>query len=116
MKEFEGKKLLVLGGFTLACDIVRAAQNMGAYVIVADYNPDSPAIKIADKFALISTLDIDALEKISHIYPNGLYEQHFPVEPYKLRSVYLFKPNRSRYRIHKIIHSVTGFKKNTLVR
>ncbi len=63
MKEFEGKKLLVLGGFTLACDIVRAAQNMGAYVIVADYNPDSPAIKIADKFALISTLDIDALEK-----------------------------------------------------
>lgn len=63
MKEFEGKKLLVLGGFTLACDIVRAAQNMGAFVIVADYNPDSPAKKIANKFALISTLDIDALEK-----------------------------------------------------
>lgn len=63
MKEFEGKKLLVLGGFTLACDIVRAAQNLGAYVIVADYNPESPAKEIADKFALISTLDIDALEK-----------------------------------------------------
>lgn len=63
MKEFEGKKLLVLGGFTLACDIVRAAQNLGAYVIVADYNPESPAKEIADKFALISTLDIVALEK-----------------------------------------------------
>lgn len=63
MKEFEGKKLLVLGGFTLACDIVRAAQNMGAYVIVADYNPESPAQNIADKFVLISTLDVDALEK-----------------------------------------------------
>ena len=63
MKEFEGKKLLVLGGFTLACDIVRAAQNLGSYVIVADYNPESPAKEIADKFALISTLDIDALEK-----------------------------------------------------
>ena len=63
MKEFEGKKLLVLGGFTLACDIVRAAQNLGACVIVADYNPESPAKDIADKFALISTLDIDALEK-----------------------------------------------------
>ena len=66
MKEFEGKKLLVLGGFTLACDIIRAAQNMGAYVIAADYNPESPAKDIADKFALISTLDIDALEKFCH--------------------------------------------------
>ena len=63
MKEFEGKKLLILGGFTLACDIVRAAQNMGAYVIVADYNPESPAKDVADKFVLISTLDVDALEK-----------------------------------------------------
>lgn len=63
MKEFEGKKLLILGGFTLACDIVRAAQNMGAYVIVADYNPESPAKYIADRFELISTLDVDALEK-----------------------------------------------------
>lgn len=63
MKEFEGKKLLILGGFTLACDIVRAAQNMGAYVIVADYNPESPAKDVADRFELISTLDVDALEK-----------------------------------------------------
>lgn len=63
MKEFEGKKLLILGGFYLACDIVKAAQNLGAYVIVADYNPDSPAKNIADKFVLISTLDVDALEK-----------------------------------------------------
>ena len=62
MKEFEGKKLLILGGFTLACDIVRAAQNMGAYVIVADYNPESPAMDVADRFELISTLDVDALE------------------------------------------------------
>ena len=63
MKELEGKKLLVLGGFTLACDIVRAAQNLGVYVIVADYNPLCPAKDIADKFELISALDVDALEK-----------------------------------------------------
>ncbi len=63
MKEFEGKKLLILGGFYLACDIVKAAQRMGAYVIVADYNPESPAKDIADRFELISTLDVDALEK-----------------------------------------------------
>lgn len=63
MKEFEGKKLLILGGFYLACDIVKAAQRMGAYVIVADYNPESPAKDIADRFELISTLDVDELEK-----------------------------------------------------
>ena len=59
--EFIGKKLLVLGGFALACDIVRHAQNMGAYVIVADYNDACPAKEIADEFACISTLDVDRL-------------------------------------------------------
>ena len=49
MKEFEGKKLLIIGGVRLACDIVRRAQEMGAYVIVADYDENSPAKIIADK-------------------------------------------------------------------
>ena len=60
-KEFAGKKLLVLGGFALACDIVKRAQDMGAYVIVADYNNACPAKDIADKFVCISTLDVDTL-------------------------------------------------------
>lgn len=61
MKEFEGKKLLVLGGFTLACDIVRRAQEMGAFVIVADYNEKVPANGIADQFVTISATDVDAV-------------------------------------------------------
>lgn len=61
MKEFEGKKLLVLGGVKLACDIVKHAQNMGAYVIVADYLEDSPAKKIANKAVLINALDVEAI-------------------------------------------------------
>lgn len=63
-KEFEGKKLLVLGGFTLACDIVRHAQAMGAYVVVADYNPNVPAKDVADKFVLTSATDVDALVEL----------------------------------------------------
>ena len=62
MKEFEGKKLLVLGGFTNACDIVCRAQALGAYVVVADYNENVPANGLADKFVTISARDIDALE------------------------------------------------------
>ena len=61
MKEFEGKKLLILGGIRLACDIVRRAQEMGAYVVVADYNTDSPAKMIADEAVLIDAMDVDAL-------------------------------------------------------
>jgi len=65
MKEFNGEKLLVLGGFNLSCDIVLRAQKMGAYVIVADYNPDVPAKQIADQFELVSATDVDALVELA---------------------------------------------------
>lgn len=60
-KEFSNKRLLVLGGFQNACDIVTHAQAMGAYVYVADYNPNVPAVKIADKFVEISATDVDSI-------------------------------------------------------
>jgi len=60
-KEFEGKKLLVLGGITLACHIVQKAQEMGAYVAVADYNIDSPAKAFADEAVLLDATDIQAV-------------------------------------------------------
>lgn len=63
-QELKGKKLLVLGGFNFACDIVVRAQRLGAYVIVADYNPDVPAKDIADKFVLVSATDVDALVEL----------------------------------------------------
>ena len=62
MKIFEGKKLLVLGGFRLACDIIRHAKALGAYVIVADYI-ETPGKYLADQFVLISAFDTDKLEE-----------------------------------------------------
>lgn len=59
--EFKGKKLLILGGVRLACDIVTRAKEMGAYVVVADYLVDSPAKKIADEAVLINAMNVDAL-------------------------------------------------------
>lgn len=61
MKEFEGKKLLVLGGIKLACDIVEHAQKMGVYVVVADYLIDSPAKKIADEAVLLDATNVDLI-------------------------------------------------------
>lgn len=64
MKEFEGKKLLVLGGIKTECDIVRKAQEMGAYVVVADFDPNCPAKDIADKTVAISATDVGAIVKL----------------------------------------------------
>lgn len=61
MNEFKGKKLLVIGGTTTECDIVRYAQARGIYVIVADYDKECPAMKIANKFAMVSARDVEAL-------------------------------------------------------
>ena len=61
MKEFEGKKLLLLGGVKTACSIVKKAKKMGAYVAVADYNTDSPAKMIADEAVLMDATDVSAI-------------------------------------------------------
>lgn len=60
-KDLNGKKLLIIGGTKTECDIVRYAKAAGVYTIVADYDADCPAMKIADKNALISARDVDAL-------------------------------------------------------
>ena len=63
MQSLKGKKLLILGGPALACDIVEKAREMGVYTIVTDwYEPDkSPAKLIADEYAMVSTADVDAM-------------------------------------------------------
>ena len=60
-KEFEGKKLLIIGGTKTECDIVRYAKAKGVYTIVADYDSEAPGMKIADKAVLISARNVDAL-------------------------------------------------------
>ena len=59
--KYEGRKLLILGGVAMICEMVQEAQKNGAYVIVADYLENSPAKRVADEAWLISTADIDAL-------------------------------------------------------
>lgn len=65
MKEFEGKKLLVLGGSNAEVDVVKIAQSLGCYVIVTDHYTDKsviPAKLIADEAWNISWTDYDSLE------------------------------------------------------
>lgn len=61
MKDFNGKKLLVIGGASQHCKVVEAAHRIGAMVYVADYLEHAPAKKIADKEFLVDIFDIDGL-------------------------------------------------------
>lgn len=61
--ELKGKRLLILGGMRLSCEIVRKAMAMGIYTIVADYNKveDSPGKQIANEAVNLSVTDVDAV-------------------------------------------------------
>ena len=63
MNDLKGKRLLIMGGMRISCEIVRKAQEMGIYTIVADYNPIelSPAKVIADKALDLNITDVDAV-------------------------------------------------------
>ena len=58
-----GKRLLILGGMRISCEIVRKAKAMGIYTLVADYNriEDSPGKQIADEAVDLSVIDVDAV-------------------------------------------------------
>ena len=59
--DLSGKKLLVLGGTRISCEIIEKAQELGVTVLVTDYNSvdDSPGKQIADESFMISTTDVD---------------------------------------------------------
>lgn len=66
MSDVKGKKLLILGGMRISCEIVRKAKEMGLYVMVTDYNPPekSPAKLIADESFMVSATDVDAVVEL----------------------------------------------------
>lgn len=55
--------MLILGGMRISCEIVKKAQAMGIYTLVADYNKmeDSPGKQIADEAVDLSVIDVDAV-------------------------------------------------------
>lgn len=57
------KKMLILGSDFGTLQVVKEAHKLGVYVIVADLMETSPTKELADEVWLISTTDIDVLEK-----------------------------------------------------
>lgn len=61
--DLNGKRLLVLGGSRISCEIIRHARAMGITTGVTDWYPleKSPAKRDADEAYFVSTSDIDAM-------------------------------------------------------
>ena len=61
--DLKGKRLLLLGGSRITCEIVRHARAMGVTTGVVDWYPleKSPAKQLADEAYYVSTSDIDAM-------------------------------------------------------
>lgn len=58
-----GKRILIMGGMRISCEIVKKAREMGVYTLVADYNKieDSPGKQIADEAVDLSVIDVDSV-------------------------------------------------------
>lgn len=60
---FKGKRLLILGGSRISCEIIRHAKAMGIVTAVTDYYPmeKSPAKQMADEAYFEDTSKVDAM-------------------------------------------------------
>lgn len=54
------KKLMILGGSRYALPVIRAAHELGLYVITADYLPDNIAHQYSDQYCNVSIIDKEA--------------------------------------------------------
>jgi len=70
--DLKGKRLLILGGSRISCEIVRHARNLGIVTGVTDWYSleDSPAKRLADEAYFESTADIEAMVRL-------IKEKHF---------------------------------------
>ena len=77
--ELRGKKLLILGGNALTCDIVAKAKELGVYTIVTDWNTpeQSPAKQIADEYWMESLSDTESLsQKVKELHIDGVFTNY----------------------------------------
>lgn len=55
------KRLMILGGARYALPVIKAAHELGCYVITADYLPDNIAHKYSDEYCNVSIIEKDAV-------------------------------------------------------
>ena len=67
------KKLMILGGSRYALPVIKAAHDLGLYVITCDYLPDNIAHKYSDEYCNVSIIDKEAtLEAAKRLEIDGI--------------------------------------------
>ena len=66
MENLKGKRLLVLGGTKIQCELISAAKKLGVVTVVTDYNEpkNSPGKLISDESYMVSCTDVDAVVQL----------------------------------------------------
>lgn len=59
------KKLMLLGGIRYLLPVIKAAHELGYYVITADYLPDNIAHKYSDEYVNVSIIDKEAVLNVA---------------------------------------------------
>ena len=59
------KKLMLLGGSRYLIPVIKAAHDLGVYVITCDYLPDNYAHKLADEYCNVSIIDKEAVLSVA---------------------------------------------------
>lgn len=59
------KRIMMLGGNYVQMTAIKAAKQLGYYVITVDYLPDNPGHKLADEYHNISTIDKEVVLKLA---------------------------------------------------
>ena len=108
------KKLMILGGARYALPVIKAAHELGLYVITCDYLPDNIAHKYSDEYCNVSIIDKDAvLETAKKLEINGIVS--FACDPGVVTAAYVAEkmglPSCGSYKSVSILQNKGKFRK-----
>ena len=108
------KKLMILGGSRYALPVIKAAHDLGLYVITCDYLPDNIAHKYSDEYCNVSIIDKEAtLEAAKRLEIDGIIS--FACDPGVATAAYVAEkmglPSVGSYESVSILQNKGKFRK-----
>ena len=108
------KKLMILGGSRYALPVIKAAHELGIYVITCDYLPDNYAHRFSDEYCNVSIIDKEAtLEAARRLAIDGIVS--FACDPGVVTAAYVAEqmglPNVGPYESVCILQNKGRFRR-----
>ena len=105
---------MILGGSRYALPVIRAAHNLGIYVITADYLPDNFAHKYSDEYCNVSIVDKESVfEKAKDLGIDGITS--FACDPGVVTAAYVAEkmglPSCGSYESVSILQNKSRFRR-----